>query len=720
MASNQLANIEISVGGVPFYNAAPFYDGASPVDAAGGKGIFALLLRRWYLLVLFTVTALGTTELYLRRITPEYSSTARVCVQEPVAHFMGNSFAAPISPQFLDIQAEVINSVAVLELAETKLKSLHTPTGEPVTLKTFAGETHFLPHLQSGVTAVVDPKINSVEVSFISPYPDEAAEIANVIVQAYLESYEAKSFQDSAESLTAAEAVKSKREAELADGLEKLKALRIRHADIVGTEDLVSKITTLSTEVAKAQVTEAELQNNFGKNSPAWQIAVENERRLTGLLAAARGELASVQTGREELRQAQQDVDRLRDQADQADKLVKDTAAASIANHSGAARLVVFDDARPVLTPVRPRKMQLLGLAAILGLVLGGVTIVVLGQVDHRIFGPDDIVPILRVPNLGTVPKITGQKDPWSCGRQVQLNPMSIASEAYRAIWKSICFGVPRGEGGTILVTSPTAGNGKSTTASNLAIAMRRNGERVLLIDADFYKPGQHTRFGVENSLGFSSVLSGRCTLKEAIQQPASYGPDLLTNGPMPEHPGEVLHRGPLEALFREIREHYDWVVVDSPPVTTVSDTLTLAAFCDTTVLVVRAGKSTKTGAMAARDSLMSVGANLLGVVINAGKRGQGGLSGYQPYGAYGVRPQTAVRVPPAYADRGDMIKGRLVNGHAGTNGTNGNGQTSTDAGATREGQPTSQPVVKSPAVVKSQAETISDLAGQPYHVVVD
>ena len=226
-------------------------------------------------------------------------------------------------------------------------------------------------------------------------------------------------------------------------------------------------------------------------------------------------------------------------------------------------------------------------------------------------------------------------------GQKVHLESKSVVAEAYRTIRTAVFFGAPKEGAKTILITSPAPGDGKSTLASNLAISMAQAGQKTLLIDADFRKPVQHKIFEVDDNKGVSSVLAGRDTIEQALQPGAIDSLDIMACGPEAPNPSELLNSDVFKETLEKLTEQYDRVVVDSPPVGPVADAQILAAVCDITVLVLRAEKSTRRQAQHARDSLLSVGARLLGAVVNdvQQKRGQYGYySSYGNYGYYGKR----------------------------------------------------------------------------------
>jgi capsular exopolysaccharide synthesis family protein len=217
-----------------------------------------------------------------------------------------------------------------------------------------------------------------------------------------------------------------------------------------------------------------------------------------------------------------------------------------------------------------------------------------------------------------------------SRGRKVHLDPMSDVSEAYRAIRSAVFFG-PKGK--TILVTSPVRAEGKSTSAANLAIAMAEAGHRILLVDADLREPVQHRIFALTNDAGVSSVVAGRGSLDRAIQGSGVRGLDVLPCGPVPFNPSETINNQAFADLLSALGQRYDYVIVDSPPVMSVTDARILAAMCDLAILVVRAERSNKRSAQDARDGLLGFGANIIGVIVNDGQRNRQRYSYYSGYG---------------------------------------------------------------------------------------
>lgn len=304
----------------------------------------------------------------------------------------------------------------------------------------------------------------------------------------------------------------------------------------------------------------------------------------------------------------------------------------------GALNISVLEVARPADSPSKPQKAKIMGMALVLGLVFGGGLAFLRESLDYRLRSPEEISAVLGVPVLGVVPAMSKKQSLIARGQKVHLEPKSIVAEACRTIRTAVYFGVPNGEAKIILVTSPDAGDGKTTVVSNLAIAMAQAGQKTLVIDGDFRKPTQHRIFEIDNEKGMSSMLAGAHTEDGAIRQGPVAGLDLLPCGPEVPNPAEILNSTTFAQTLKKLSEQYDRVIVDSPPVGPVADAQILAAVCDTTLLVLRAEKSTRKHSQQARDSLQSVGGHILGVVVNdvSRKHGRYGYYGYGYYGGYG------------------------------------------------------------------------------------
>jgi capsular exopolysaccharide synthesis family protein len=182
----------------------------------------------------------------------------------------------------------------------------------------------------------------------------------------------------------------------------------------------------------------------------------------------------------------------------------------------------------------------------------------------------------------------------------------------------AVLFSATKAKSRTILVTSPEAGDGKTTVVSNLAITMAQAGQKTLVLEADFRKPMQNKIFGMNHSdKGLACVLAGTHELEEVINTTSISRLDILTCGSEVPNPSEMLHSDDFSKIVKYLAKQYDRIIVDSPPVLPVTDAQILASICQLTILVLRAEKSTRRASRQARDALQRVGAQITGVVVN-------------------------------------------------------------------------------------------------------
>ncbi|MDB5297706.1 MAG: hypothetical protein JWO31_3689 [Phycisphaerales bacterium] len=391
------------------------------------------------------------------------------------------------------------------------------------------------------------------------------------------------------------------------------------------------------------------------------------EKALAGLFDAQQAEAVKLNAKAAELAQMEVDARRLEKVLDLIDTRMKEVNVAGNADSINS--VTVLEVAKPDGSPVRPVRSRTLGLAVVVGLMLGLGGALALDWADQRVRSADEAAELLGIPVLGVVPHIAGKLTTPRRAQEIHVQPRSDVSEAYRTVRTAIYFGAPEVKSKTILVTSPSPGDGKSTLASNLALAIAQANRRALLIDADCRKPVQHRAFGLDAAVGLSTVLAGRATADEAIRKDAAGGLDVLPCGPLPPNPAEMLSGQGFADLIAELSMRYDQIVIDSPPVVAVTDARILAAAADVTVLVIRAEKSTRRVSAHARDALVSVGANLLGVIVNDVPRGRGRYGYYYGYG-YGYKYGYGYGSTPADAAAASAADKHL-NGH----GKNGNGQ---------------------------------------------
>jgi capsular exopolysaccharide synthesis family protein len=198
-----------------------------------------------------------------------------------------------------------------------------------------------------------------------------------------------------------------------------------------------------------------------------------------------------------------------------------------------------------------------------------------------------------------------------------KTDPMSPISEQYKTIRTNINFSFIDQELRSLMITSSGPGEGKSTTSANLGVVFAQEGKRVLLVDGDMRKPTAHYTFGLNNTFGLTSVLTRQKALVEVTHSSEVKNLDLLTCGPIPPNPAELLSSKRMEHFFKEVYEEYDMVIFDTPPVLAVTDAQVLANQCQGTILVISSGTTEVERAVKAKELLDSAKAKLVGVVLN-------------------------------------------------------------------------------------------------------
>ena len=269
--------------------------------------------------------------------------------------------------------------------------------------------------------------------------------------------------------------------------------------------------------------------------------------------------------------------------------------------------------------PDKPDKPRIVGVCCGLGLLLGVGLAMLRDWRDPRLTTVQEIAGAVGLPVMAMLPELKTKRGAVEAnfGRRVLEFPHSPVAEAYRGLRTSLILGMADVKAKTILVTSPGAQEGKSTLISNLAVAMAQAGQRTLVLDADFRQPRQHEIFKISNGSGLSTVLRNGEDFEKAIVPTEQAGLDILPAGPAPDQPSELLGGRAFLQMVNQLREKYDLVLIDSPPVTAVADSLILSARSDATLLVLRVEHSHRNLAEEACKSLAGVGANVCGVVVN-------------------------------------------------------------------------------------------------------
>jgi capsular exopolysaccharide synthesis family protein len=442
-------------------------------------------------------------------------------------------------------------------------------------------------------------------------------------------------------------------ENELISGLNsQLTSLRAEESDLaVGLGERMPALQRLRARIGETeQQLDSEIARVLRTVEAEYQVAIRNEALL--------GE--AVEAQRDLVNQVNQEIIQYNILAREADaaqrmyeSLLNRLGEASVSTTLEASNVRIVDPATLPDRPVRPRKALNLVLSLVVGLGLGVGAALVQEHMDDAITSGEDVAAFLGVPTLGMIPKAGsrpaarpyayagGYARIGSPGESLAASdetaparvefhakenpleflsycePMSVVAEAFRSVRTSLMLSFPDQPPRSILVTSPSPGEGKTVTALNVAISLTQTGARTLLVNTDMRKPRLDSLFALDEGRGLSALLTGAATLEESVAPMRIPNLYLLPCGALPPNPAELLMSNRFRQVVAELREKFDYVVFDSPPVGSVSDARILAHFVDCTVVVVRAASTSRHLARHVLDQLGHSGSKTAGVILN-------------------------------------------------------------------------------------------------------
>lgn len=323
---------------------------------------------------------------------------------------------------------------------------------------------------------------------------------------------------------------------------------------------------------------------------------------------------------------------------------VSDSLAAVVArvesdgNASGASLVVVtpIQDAEQPTKPVSPNIPLTVVLAALAGLVVGYLGALARASLDKRIHGRDDVARITTAPVVGMLPFNPDSK---AHPLVVSENSGGVSAEAFRTLRTNLRFLGLSSTKRIYVVTSARMGDGKSTSAANLALAVADSGERTLLIDADLRSPSLAGYLGIPGAVGLTDLLIGSAEAEDLIQPWGTGELSVLAAGQIPPNPSELIGSPQMAALLEHLAGDYDAIIIDTPPLLPVSDAAVLSRLASATIVVAAVGQTHLNDVREAVQMLSTIGTTVSGIVLS--KVPTKGASAYG-YGVYGATPYGA------------------------------------------------------------------------------
>lgn len=301
-----------------------------------------------------------------------------------------------------------------------------------------------------------------------------------------------------------------------------------------------------------------------------------------------------------------------------------------------SSNVVQIEQAVAPTRPIRPRTLTNTMLALIAGGMLALGVIFLIDYLDDTIKTPEDILEDTNLSTLGAIAYIKGTEP----GDRLvtQSRPRDPISEAFRVLRTNLNFSAVDGPLKSVLITSSSPGEGKSTTAANLSIVIAQTGKKVLLVDADLRRPTQHKIFSVSNNRGLTTaILDSESPLRFHLQPTNINGLTLLSSGPIPPNPAELLNSQRMTQLLEELKSEADILIFDTPPALTVADASILAPQVNGCLLIANMGETKRETFYQAAERLHKSGATLFGAIINRLKLGQSRYGQYYYYHYYGA-----------------------------------------------------------------------------------
>jgi len=579
------------------------------------------LIKRWsWLIVLVTVLGIIAGYVYSRYQTPIYHAQTMIMVMQNQDNNLP-SYLFVDNKQIAETYTQLIATQPVISATSQRL-------GYPIS--------------SNNIQVSQVPNAELIELGVDDPDPQRAADITNTLVTVFLEqnqTVQASRYASSEESLqTQIQDVDTKianRQKQLTQQTEDTYKQQV--------DEVSHTIANLQNEINTTQQDVVRL--DYVVNPPALKIpgryyygptpTVEQQLELTqkqDRLNELKSLLAMYQRIYVDLTYNQnndnnnnpnRNIDQIQATLNQYQdiysNLVANLESIRLARMRSTPNIVQVEKALPNPTPIRPKPIVNMALGGIFGLLLASGFAFVSEYLDKTLRSPEEVAGILQLPVLGYIgdmdrPKLKNNKQ--RALPYVLAQPRSPVSEAFRSLRANLEYVDLDRPIQTLMVTSSTLSEGKTTIATNLAIVMSQLGRKVVLIDADLRRPRVHKALGISNVMGLSDVLRNHASIQEVAQPWGNTNLMVISSGSLPPNPAEVLSSDRMTQVLNDLKNIADMVIIDSPP-SLLADTSVLAARADGVLLVVQSNKTQMDAAVAMIEQLKRVGAHVVGVALN-------------------------------------------------------------------------------------------------------
>lgn len=573
-----------------------------------------MLLDRWKTIATVTVLFMLLALAWALCTTPVWQADALIQVEKNPHAFLPETLRSVFSEQSADIAPEIqlLQSRMVMGKTVRDLKFLQLPEQEAIR------------QLAKSLTIAEKGKGSGmIGLTMTGSDPALLVTVLNTLIDNYQQQNIVRQAEQESRSLNFLELLLTQVRSKLNDAEAKLNAYRQQHDSVdlnLEAKTALEQLVTLENQLNTLNSQEAEVAQLFKREHPAYQT-LQNKRN------ALIKEKARLSKRVSEMPSVQQEILRLSREVESGRtvymQLLSRQQELSISHSGVLGNVRIIDKAEVSPDPIKPKKMLIVVLGTMMGFVLSAMGVLAMNLLRQRIDSPRQLEE-QGLPVYAIVPR-----SEWLVRKMRRLktqtkpflatdNPSDLSVEAIRNLRTTLRFDmVKSAQGGVLMITCATPNSGKTFISTTLAAVMAQVGKKVLFIDADMRRGDAHTFLGFDRGEGLTALLSGKHQMHEVVRTFHAGGFDVLTRGASQSDPTELLMSERFNQLIAWAEEHYDVVIIDTPPVLAVSDAAIIGRLSDMTLLATRAGLNSVKETRLSLDRLVSEGVTVRGIVLN-------------------------------------------------------------------------------------------------------